>query len=486
MIKSKRVSALLKIGILILIVYPVEASVQLHTFFRFSAKTREIPAGRLLVGTDGNFYGTLNDYNDGSVFKISSTGTLIWKFKFNGKNGSEPAAGLVKDAQGYLYGTTTLGGKYMDISVFNYGYGTVFKMDHLGNLIWSSSLDGTNGANPYGGLVRGPNNLLYGTTAYAAFGGGSVFSVNSSGAIEIVHIFNGTDGDFPSGDLVWASDGCLYGCTLDLEADSEYDRGRIFKITPANSFSTLYMFDGRTNSAGDQINGEYPTGPMLELGDSFYGVTGVSFFKIKADGMLTTLHFFPVSGTDILEPNAPLIQAYDGSLYGTALFGGTNRFGIVFKVSTNGAYTPVLSFNGTNGAYPCSGLIKGRDGAFYGTTSGNTSPIFPEPHFLPTIFKLTISRPVLSVAAPHSGAVSRKAAINFVGRTRSRAPVENVYYQLNGNDWTVAITTNAWTNWTSTVTLDPGPNVIRSFAVDITGDSSRTNTTKVFLSSPVR
>src|SRR5882757_1463645 len=121
MIKSKRVSALLRIGILLLIVYPVEASVQLHTFFRFSAKTGESPGSRLLVGTDGNFYGTLNDSGHGSVFKISRGGTLIWKFKFNGKNGWDPSAGLVQDAQGYLYGTTRLGGKDADISVYNYG-----------------------------------------------------------------------------------------------------------------------------------------------------------------------------------------------------------------------------------------------------------------------------------------------------------------------------------------------------------------------------
>jgi uncharacterized repeat protein (TIGR03803 family) len=188
-----------------------------------------------------------------------------------------------------------------------------------------------------------------------------------------------------------------------------------------------------------------------------------------------------------------LVQAYDGSLYGTASFGATNRFGTVFKISTDGAYTSLLYFNGTNGAYPGSdflypgcGLIKGRDGAFYGTAAGNTSPFVPEPHFSATIFKLTISRPVLLVTAPHSGAVSRKADINLVGRTRSRAPVENVFYQINGGDWTSATTANAWTNWNATVTLDPGPNVIRSFAVDTTGDTSRTNRTRVFLSSPVR
>src|SRR5262249_26093687 len=122
----------------------------------------------------------------------------------------------------------------------------------------------------------------------------------------------------------------------------------------------------------------------------------------------------------------------------------------------------------------------------YGTTAGITSPFFVGPLFSATIFKLTISRPVLSVTAPHSGAVSRKADINLVGRTHSRGPIENVYYQINGGDWTSATTTNAWTNWNANITLDPGPNVIRSFAVDTTGDTSRTNRTKVFLSSPVR
>jgi len=65
---------------------------------------------------------------------------------------------LIQDAEGYLYGTTTGGGKYVD--EYGNGQGTVFKIDHLGNLIWSSSLDGANGTYPLGGLVRGPNNLF--------------------------------------------------------------------------------------------------------------------------------------------------------------------------------------------------------------------------------------------------------------------------------------------------------------------------------------
>ena len=50
--------------------------------------------------------------------------------------------------------------------------------------------------------------------------------------------------------------------------------------------------------------------------------------------------------------------------------------GTVFKVTTNGTLTTLVSFNGTNGAYPHAGLTLGNDGNFYGTTSqGGSNPV---------------------------------------------------------------------------------------------------------------
>ena len=72
-------------------------------------------------------------------------------------------------------------------------------------------------------------------------------------------------------------------------------------------------------------------------------------------------------------PLSSLTQGSDGSLYGTTSFGGAHGVGTVFKVTTDGTLTDVVSFNGNNGSEPYSGLIQAFDGSFYGSTrSGGT------------------------------------------------------------------------------------------------------------------
>ena len=82
----------------------------------------------------------------------------------------------------------------------------------------------------------------------------------------------------------------------------------------------------------------------------------------------TTLHSF--HGTDGSEPQASLVQATDGNLYGTTFDGGTNGDGTVFKISPSGALTTLHSFDGTDGQNPWAGLIQASNGNFYGTTPG--------------------------------------------------------------------------------------------------------------------
>ncbi len=104
---------------------------------------------------------------------------------------------------------------------------------------------------------------------------------------------------------------------------------------------------------------------------------------MSADGTITTL--FSFNGTNGCDPTGALLQAGDGSLYGTTYTGGSGfvggqitspltGFGTVFRVTTNGAYSPLVLFNGTNGAHPSAGLTLGADGNFYGTASaGDTN-----------------------------------------------------------------------------------------------------------------
>lgn len=143
------------------------------------------------------------------------------------------------------------------------------------------------------------------------------------------------------------------------------------------TFTTLFSFRG--------TNGVNPEGKLVQGSDgSFYGTTrdttateGANYgfgsyghgtvFRIAPTGKLTTLVTF--TGTNGAYPRAGLVIGSDGSFYGTTAGGGTGHLGTVFRMSTNGALTSLASFDGTNGACPGAVLVEGRDGNFYGTAA---------------------------------------------------------------------------------------------------------------------
>src|SRR5438876_958410 len=115
-------------------------------------------------------------------------------------------------------------------------------------------------------------------------------------------------------------------------------------------------------------NGQYPQAGLIQASDgSLYGTTysggawgSGTVFKMDAAGTLTTLHSF--TGSDGAQPYAGLIQASDGNFYGT-----TSSRGV--KMDAAGTLTTLHSFTGSDGAQPFAGLIQASDGNFYGTTS---------------------------------------------------------------------------------------------------------------------
>ncbi|MGA2657807.1 MAG: hypothetical protein ABSH34_09840 [Verrucomicrobiota bacterium] len=86
------------------------------------------------------------------------------------------------------------------------------------------------------------------------------------------------------------------------------------------------------------------------------------------------------------------------------------------------------------------------------------------------------TRPTLVITSPTAKLSATNAAITVTGTTKDKVAVTNVWYQLNGAAWTMAVTTNAWTNWTAGVTLMPGPNTLKAYALDKDGNPSLTNT----------
>ena len=288
------------------------------------------PLGALVLGTDGNFYGTTvyggirgcaGDLGCGTIFRINLSGTLTTLYTFcslgSCADGQSPYAGLIQATDGNFYGTTYEGGEY--------GYGTVFKITPNAVLITLHSFYPTvDGANPESWLVEGTDGNFYGTTYDGSREGhGIVFKMTPSGTLTVLHNFNaGSDGAEPVAGLVQASDGNFYGTTVFGGTGS----GTIFEITPTGSLTTIYSFCSQTNCSDG----------------------GVSY--------------------------GGLIQATDGNLYGTTLTGGTNDGGTIFKISTDGTLTTLYSFcaqtNCADGTNSNASPVQATTGILYGTTDG--------------------------------------------------------------------------------------------------------------------
>src|SRR5207247_850979 len=154
-------------------------------------------------------------------------------------------------------------------------------------------------------------------------------------------------GTYPYAGLIQASDGNFYGTTSGGGASS---RGTVFKMDAAETLTQLYSL----RSYGS--DGTYPYGGLIQASDgTFYGTTsqgGVSgygtVFKIDAAGTLMRLHSF--TGNDGAGPFAALIQATDGTFYGTTPGGGASNRGTVFKIDAAGTLTTLHSFNQSDGA----------------------------------------------------------------------------------------------------------------------------------------
>jgi uncharacterized repeat protein (TIGR03803 family) len=98
----------------------------------------------------------------------------------------------------------------------------------------------------------------------------------------------------------------------------------------------------------------------------YYGTGYGEVFKMSPDGTLGIVASF--NGTNGIAPRGGLLDVGNGVFYGTTIYGGTSNLGTIFRVTTNGDLTAVASFVGTNGSAPQCALIKGPDGDFYGTT----------------------------------------------------------------------------------------------------------------------
>lgn len=236
---------------------------------------------------------------------------------------------------------------------------------------------GTQGQAP-SALIQGFDGDFYGTTQRGgANNSGSAFRLTSSGTMTTLYSFCSqfgqgfcSDGKEPTEGLVQATNGTFYGTTTTGGMDG---MGSIFTVDRTGKFTSLYSFCAQMYC----LDGFEPDGLVQAINGNLYGTTlfgGQLFygtvFEITPTGTLTTLHSF--DNADGNNPYATLLQATNGNLYGTTITGsGPSIGGTVFQVTPSGTLTTVHYFNEAKGDmggdYP-NGLIQGPDGSLYGTT----------------------------------------------------------------------------------------------------------------------
>jgi uncharacterized repeat protein (TIGR03803 family) len=365
---------------------------------RFNVTNGAEPIAGLILDAAGNLYGTTlygGAPGPGTVFKLAPNADGSWTesilHSFNGKDGERPEAGLIFDAAGNLYGTTSAGGALRLCQ--GDGCGTVFKLTPNADGSWMESILHTfiarpDGKNPYGGLTFDAAGNLYGTTNQGgAYGLGTVFKLaaNADGSWteSVLHSFKGSNGAFPAGTLIFDGAGNLYGTTVQGGNGCEFGCGVVFELKPGSNGSwtgsVLHSFKGS--------DGEYPdAGLIFDKAGNLYGTTNVggapglgTVFKLapNADGSWTESVLHSFDGSDGAAPIAGLIFDGAGNLYGTASSGGSADAGAVFKLTENadGSWTGSVlhsfrrGIRGRNGDYPEAPLVFDSAGTLYGTTA---------------------------------------------------------------------------------------------------------------------
>lgn len=344
----------------------------------------------LVLGSDGNLYGTTAaggtaSFNPaGTVFKVTPDGTVTVLYSFGGgPDGGQPAGPLIEGPDGNFYGVTSIGGEPV-LLPGNTGYGTVFKITPSGvETVLYAFQNGADGGHPNGALVQDADGNLYGLAGTGGISNyGVLFKVTPSGVETPLYTFQGaSDGASPGPGLLLGSDGNFYGTTGSGGASScgpptQGYCGTVFQVTPAGVETTLHEF------AGGQ-DGNLPESQLIQGRDgSFYGTTEEggsggwgTIFKVTQDGVESVLYAFD-RGANGGQPGAQLLQGSDGNFYGTTVAGGAYGFGTLFEITPDGVLTTLYSFQGnstglspSDGIYPIS-LVVGSDGAFYGTTGG--------------------------------------------------------------------------------------------------------------------
>ncbi len=328
------------------------------------------PASGLVIGPDGQLYGTAfgpRSAQFGLVYRLDpGTGVVTVLHAFDDGPGGQNPGGLLLDAAGNVFGTTS---DSCASSGCNVSAGTVFRLDSANTYALTTlhTFEWTDGSNPEGAIVFDALGSVYGSTASGGSSNrGTVYTLDALNgyALTTLATFRQHSGTFPFGGLVSDQGHSLYGTTVQ---EGVTQSGTVFKLDAGNefAFSVLHSFG---------TDGANPRAPLIiDSEGNLYGpVSSNGVFELDASEgySLSLLHIF--SGWDGSVPWGSVARDIAGNLYGTTLFGGTGGLGTVFRLDASAphALTTLYSFQGEDGGYPYGSLLIDEAGNVYGTTSG--------------------------------------------------------------------------------------------------------------------
>ena len=335
------------------VIYRITPAGKYEVIYTFDQTHGANPDGPLVLGTDGNFYGTTfvgGTVNDGVVFKVTPSGkyTVLHNFcsQSNCGEGGQPVDGLAQGSDGNFYGTTTIGGAHGGAFVG----GTAFKITPAGKYTVLHSFCAltkcTDGTTPNGGLTQASDGNFYGTTVAGGTNNyGIIYQITAAGKFSALYSFVFTTGAIPETTLTQNTNGILYGDTIGGGDGTLVNCG-------GNRCGVFYSFDMGLKPFVSMVAAYGQVGQTIEfLGQGFTGTTAVSFngksgaFTVVSDTYLTAI---VPSGTTA---GVVTVTTPAGELT-------SNR---AFRV-----LPAILSFNPTSGSVGTPVTIKGT--SFTGAT----------------------------------------------------------------------------------------------------------------------